>query len=53
MKECLLVCEECMAIFKPEELTPDGKWAHKCKEKKFRRETRCESYIDTYVKESA
>lgn len=47
---CILVCEECMALFSWKEITPDGKWGHICKMKKYREEHRCESFIDTYIR---
>lgn len=51
VKEQIIICEECMGIFSFEEIKPDGKWGHICKEKKFRKEVRCESYLETYTKE--
>lgn len=50
MKECILLCQECKNILKPEDVIKDGRWGHVCREKKFRREHRCESYVETYEK---
>ena len=42
-------CEECCAVFEPKELAQDGKWGHVCRAKNFRKEHRCESYLNKYV----
>lgn len=47
--EYIAVCEECNKIFFFDELQEDGKWGHLCKEKKFKKEHRCESYRKLYL----
>jgi hypothetical protein len=43
-------CEECSCVFDHDvRKDNDAKWGHICKAKNFRRETRCESYLDKYV----
>lgn len=48
---CLGICEECLKSFTPDEMIRNSfscKWGHPCKEKNFRSEHRCESYIKLY-----
>jgi len=48
--DCIGICEECCKSFMYEEMIrlDDAKWGHVCKEKQFKREHRCESYIKIY-----
>lgn len=47
---CVLICEECTSLLSWKDISPDGKWGHVCRAKNFRKEHRCESYVDTYVR---
>lgn len=49
-KECILLCEECRSLLSLKDITPDGKWGHVCRAKKYRQEHRCESYVECYEK---
>jgi hypothetical protein len=49
--DCIGLCEECLKMFTPDEMRRDSlscKWGHLCKEKNFKQEHRCESYIKLY-----
>lgn len=52
--ERIFVCEECQAVFSDKEIRKDvalGKWGHICKEKKFKKEHRCESFLRAFIPE--
>lgn len=52
-KPVVYVCEECNHILTAKEIQDDnasGKWGHTCKSKKYRKECRCESYLQPYTK---
>ena len=51
----LHVCEECECSFADEELRRDyakGEWGHKCKDRKYKKEVRCESFLQPYLPEN-
>lgn len=50
----IFVCEECDCVFADEEIRRDmatNKWGHSCKAKKFKKEVRCESHLESYMPE--
>ena len=51
-EERIWVCEECNVVFTEDEVMKDReivRWGHLCKQKKYKKEHRCEAYLKTYT----
>lgn len=53
MTDKIFICEECSKILTQEEKDNNKEWGHICKAKNYRRPIRCESFLQTYVREEA
>lgn len=55
MDKRILVCEECKKILSLQDIAPNPRWAwgHVCRARKYRKEHRCESYVETYEKKDS
>lgn len=52
--ERVFICEDCQVVFTDEEIRRDidsRKWGHLCKEKKYKKEHRCESFLRAFMPE--